>query len=157
MADQLSARVRDVLIEALSTSDVDLEEVEVRSAGRRRLVRVSVDTDGGIGLDEVAAVTRVVSDALDSTDVMGDAPYTLEVGSPGVSRPLTLPRHWRRNIGRLVRVVPADGSAPFEGRVVGVADSEPADVTVETDHGQVRITQPEIDRAVVQVELNRGE
>lgn len=121
------------------------------------MVRVSVDTDGGIGLDEVAAVTRIVSEALDRTDVMGDAPYTLEVGSPGVSRPLTLPRHWRRNIGRLVRVVPADGATPFEGRIAAVADADPATVTLETADGAVQITQAEIDRAVVQVELTRGE
>lgn len=157
MPDQLSALVRATLIDALASSDVELEEVVVRTAGRRRLVRVSVDTETGIGLDEVAAVTRVVSEALDRSDVMGDAPYTLEVGSPGVSRPLTLPRHWRRNIGRLVRVVRTDGSPPLEGRIRAVGDGEPAEITIETDTGPVRITQTDIDRAVVQVELTRGE
>ena len=84
---------------------MDLESVRVSVAGRRRLLRVVVDSDHGVSLDDAADVSRDVSAALlDATDVIGDVPYTLEVSSPGVDRPLTEPRHWRRAAGRLVRV-----------------------------------------------------
>jgi len=72
----------------------DLEGIEVTTAGRRRKVSVIVDRDGGIDLDAVADVSKVVSDALDGSDALGDAPYVLEVSSPGVDRPLT-ERHRR--------------------------------------------------------------
>jgi ribosome maturation factor RimP len=83
---------------------LDLESVRVGSAGRRRLLRVVVDADGGVDLDNIALVSREASARLDDTGAMGEASYTLEVSSPGVDRPLTQPRHWRRAVGRLVRV-----------------------------------------------------
>jgi ribosome maturation factor RimP len=83
---------------------MDLESVRVSAAGRRRLLRVVVDRDGGPGLDDIAEVSRQFSERLDATGAMGNAPYTLEVSSPGVDRPLTEPRHWRRARGRLVAV-----------------------------------------------------
>ena len=61
------------------------------------MLRVAVDKDGGVTLDDVADATREVNRVLDGSDVMGEQPYTLEVTSRGVDRPLTLPRHWRRN------------------------------------------------------------
>nr|WP_246316005.1 hypothetical protein [Kineococcus aurantiacus] len=100
-----------------------LDGVDVSAAGRRRVVRVVVDgagdEPGEIDLDAVAAASTAVSQALDESDVLGDAPYTLEVTSPGVERPLTTPRHWSRARGRLVRAVLADGGALFL-RVVSV-------------------------------------
>jgi ribosome maturation factor RimP len=83
---------------------MELESVDLTRAGRRRLLRVVVDTDGGVGLDEMAVVSQELSAKLDSSGIMGEAPYTLEVTSPGVDRPLTQPRHWRRAVGRLVSV-----------------------------------------------------
>jgi ribosome maturation factor RimP len=83
---------------------MDLESVEVTPAGRRRVVKVVVDADGGVSLDDMAEVSRTLARELDASDAMGDTPYTLEVSSPGVDRPLTEPRHWRRAAGRLVRV-----------------------------------------------------
>jgi len=100
----------------------DLEDVEVTPAGRRRVVRVVVDRDGGLPLDVVADVSRAVSDALDKADPFGDTPYVLEVSSPGVSRPLVAPRHWRRAGGRLVEVS-VDGAAPVVARVLGADES----------------------------------
>src|SRR5439155_892857 len=82
------------------------------SARRRRLLRVVVDADGGVDLDNIALVSREASARLDDTGAMGEAPYTLEVSSPGVDRPLTQPRHWRRAVGRLVRVPASGPSAP---------------------------------------------
>ena len=106
-----------VLEKPLATSGLDLEGVEISQAGRRSLVRVLVDQDGGVTLDDIADATRVVSDVLDQTDVLGESPYTLEVTSPGIGRPLTLPRHWRRNVDRLVKVTTTSGDT-WTGRVV---------------------------------------
>src|SRR3954468_17179478 len=110
-----AASNRDALLRLLSpvVSDagVDLEDVQVTPAGKRRLVRVVVDADGGWGLDRVASVSTAVSTALDDSDAMGGSPYVLEVTSPGVDRPLTAPRHWRRNRTRLVKVASGDGTA----------------------------------------------
>ncbi|MDQ1682331.1 MAG: ribosome maturation factor RimP, partial [Frankiaceae bacterium] len=104
----VSAAVRSRLVQLLepvvAATGADLEDVQVRAAGRRSVVEVVVDRDGGVTLDDVAEIARVVSEALDADDPLGETPYTLEVGSRGVDRPLTLPRHWRRAIGRLVKV-----------------------------------------------------
>ena len=106
---------RDSLMRLLdpvvTTQGLDLEDVVVTPAGRRRLLRVVVDRDGGLSLDAVAAVSTAVSAALDDSDAMGGAPYVLEVTSPGIDRPLTEPRHWRRNRTRLVTVTTAEGTS----------------------------------------------
>jgi ribosome maturation factor RimP len=94
-------RVAEPVVHALG---MDLESVKVTTAGRRRLLRMVVDSDGGVSLDDAALASRELSVKLDASDVMGDMPYTLEVSSPGVDRPLTEPRHWQRAVGRLVRV-----------------------------------------------------
>jgi ribosome maturation factor RimP len=142
----------DVLAAPLESRGLDLEGVEVSSAGRRRLLRVLVDKDGGVSLDEIADATTVVSGELDAhDDVMGDAPYTLEVTSPGVDRPLTLPRHWARNVDRLVKVKPVEG-APYTGRIVSAAD-DAAKLDVGGAHRQVRYDQ--VASAKVEVEFNR--
>ena len=120
------------LVEPVVTgAGYDLEQVAVSQAGRRSVVRVIVDKDGGVSLDDIAEVSRLVSNALDRTDttdggrgadsVLGKMPYTLEVTSPGVDRPLTEPRHWRRAAGRLV-TVPV-GEESVHGRVIDADDS----------------------------------
>lgn len=154
MGQNLGDLIREVVAEPLAAAGVDLEDVEVRTAGRRRLVRVTIDTDRGISLDEVAEATRMVSARLDELDVMGERSYVLEVGSPGVARPLTQPRHWRRNIGRLVRIATADDEEPVVARIVSADDSG---ATVLRDEEQIRVEYPSVRRAVVQVELNRSE
>jgi ribosome maturation factor RimP len=122
------ARVADVIRPVVTAAGMDLESVRVTAAGRRRLLRVVVDSDGGVSLDDAADVSRDLSAALDATDVMGDLPYTLEVSSPGVDRPLTDPRHWRRAVGRLVEVTAADCDL-VSGRIVAAdADGVTLDV-----------------------------
>jgi ribosome maturation factor RimP len=105
--------------------NMDLEGIRVTRAGRRRVLRVTVDADGGVSLDDIALASRELSSRLDGADEMGDDPYTLEVSSPGVDRPLTRPRHWRRNVGRLVVTSAAagDDDERIEGRITGVTDS----------------------------------
>ncbi|TCO23493.1 ribosome maturation factor RimP [Kribbella steppae] len=130
----------------------DLEAVDIAPAGRRRLLRVLVDRDGGINLDDVADVTRAISKALDADDIMGDGAYTLEVSSPGVDRPLTLPRHWRRNVTRLVAVTLTAGEK-VTGRIKS-ASEEAAELDVD---GKLRtIPYADVAKAKVQIEFNRA-
>jgi ribosome maturation factor RimP len=124
----------------------DLEAADVAPAGRRRLLRVLVDRDGGISLDDVAEVTRAISKALDADDVMGDGAYTLEVSSPGVDRPLTLPRHWRRNITRLVTV---NG---LTGRVTATDDQG---IVLDVDGITRELAYAELGPGKVQIEFKR--
>src|SRR5271166_4424199 len=116
-ADEI-IRVAEPVVRALG---MDLESVKVSVAGRRRLLRVVVDSDRGVSLDDAALASRELSVKLDASDVMGEMPYTLEVSSPGVDRPLTQPRHWQRAVGRLVRVPLAAAGAghakPAAGQV----------------------------------------
>lgn len=141
----------NVLREPLATSGLDVEAIEISTAGRRRVVRVLVDKDGGVTLDDLAAATTVVSDNLDDSDMLDDRPYTLEVTSPGTDRPLTAPRHWRRNVDRLVRVTRSDGST-VTGRITG-ADDDEAVVAVEGE--PVRIGYQDVAKARIEVEFNR--
>lgn len=114
-ADRLT-RLLEPVVHAMG---LDLEGIKVTAAGRRRLLRVVVDADGGVSLDTIALASRELSARLDGASEMGELPYTLEVSSPGVDRPLTEPRHWRRAIGRLVVVPLTDqqGGKPGNGAV----------------------------------------
>ncbi|RZT26597.1 ribosome maturation factor RimP [Kribbella sp. VKM Ac-2569] len=129
----------------------DLEAADVTPAGRRRLLRVLVDRDGGISLDDIAEVTRAISKALDADDIMGEGAYTLEVSSPGVDRPLTLPRHWRRNISRLVAVTLTD-DAKLTGRIKSASD-EAAELDV--DGKRRSVAYADVAKAKIQIEFNR--
>lgn len=140
----------------LAELGVDVEGVDVQRAGRRHVVRIVVDRDGGIDLDLVAAVSQRASALLDEAplaDVI-DGPFVLEVTSPGVDRPLTEPRHWRRARGRLVRVELVDGTEAT-GRIVDVPSDE--QVVLLTDAGETTVQRDAVRRAVVQVEFNRTE
>jgi ribosome maturation factor RimP len=146
-----SSRIREALGDPLAALDLDLEAVELTPAGRTRVLRIAVDKDGGVTLDDIAEATRSVGGALDHSDLMGETAYTLEVTSRGVDRPLTEPRHWRRNHDRLVKATLADGSQ-VTGRV-GASDD--LGVTLDVSGTQRRLAYDDIDRATVQVEFNR--
>jgi ribosome maturation factor RimP len=144
-------RIEAELVDPLAAQGLDVESVEVTPAGKRRVLRVSVDKDGGVTLDEVAAATREVNRVLDDSDVMGEQPYTLEVTSRGVDRPLTLPRHWRRNADRLVKVTLDDGST-LTGRILGSTDTG---VTLDVSGKQRELPFDRVQKALVQIEFNR--
>ena len=145
---------RDSLVRLLApvveAQGLDLEDVVVTQAGKRRQLRVVVDQDGGISLDTVAAVSTAVAAQLDDSDAMGGSPYVLEVTSPGVDRPLTAPRHWRRNRTRLVKVATAEATA-LEGRLVEVDDDG---IGVESDGVVTRLAWDRVTSGRVQVEFN---
>ncbi|MCF0094281.1 ribosome maturation factor RimP [Micromonospora sp. MH99] len=162
-------RLRTVIEPVVNGVGYDLEDLSVSRAGRRHVVRVIVDADGGIDLDAVAVVSRAVSAALDAAEETdGDilaGEYQLEVSSPGVDRPLTLPRHWRRNVGRLVKVTvrgaaalpgqrgeQPSGDRQLTGRVVGADDET---VQLETDAGRDSWAYAQLGPGRVQVEFTR--
>ena len=123
--DPATARLAEWIAPVVAAAGYDLEELVVTPAGRRSVVRVVVDRDQGVTLDDITEVSRAVSTVLDDNDgAMGRAPYVLEVTSPGVDRPLTEPRHWRRNTGRLVTVaVGGDSTEQLTGRIAAVDDT----------------------------------
>ena len=148
----LEARLDAALTDPLRALGLDLEAVELTPAGKRRVLRIAVDKDGGVTLDDVADATRAVNGVLDADDVlMGKQPYTLEVTSRGVDRPLTLPRHWRRNRGRLVKVTLVEGGQ-VTGRI-GASDDE--GVTLKLEDGERRTAYADIAKALVQIEFKR--
>jgi ribosome maturation factor RimP len=145
---------------------MDLESVRVSPAGRRRLLKLVVDADGGVGLDAIAEVSREVSVRLDASGAMGEVPYTLEVSSPGVDRPLTEPRHWRRAQGRLVsaplavtrddgpgRASAARRPPTIEGRILLAGDTS---VTLDIEGDHVELDYAELGPGRVQVEFGRS-
>jgi ribosome maturation factor RimP len=123
--DPATARLADWITPVVVDAGYELEELVVTPAGRRSVVRVVVDRDEGVTLDDIAEVSRAVSDVLDANDDGMGRAYVLEVTSPGVDRPLSDPRHWRRNVGRLVSVAvgPAGGADEITGRITGVDDA----------------------------------
>lgn len=147
--------LRDVVSSVVHEAGFDLEEMTVISAGRRRLVRVAIDRDSGLDLDAAASVSRRLSAALDEQGdrVLGGAPYTLEITSPGVGRPLTEPRHYRRAAGRLAAFTLADGSA-VTGRILR-PDGDGVVVLTGADGLTVRtLPLADIARAKVEVEFS---
>jgi ribosome maturation factor RimP len=144
------SRLAGLIGPVVAAAGMDLESVRASVAGRRRLLRVVVDSDHGVSLDDAAEVSRDVSAALDATDVMGDMPYTLEVSSPGVDRPLTEPRHWRRAARRLVRV--KTGAGTVQGRVLA---ADAAGVTLDIDGAEHRFGYGDLGAGAVQVEFGR--
>jgi ribosome maturation factor RimP len=151
MSTAAADRLRTVLAPAVEAVGYDLEDVLVRPAGSRRLVQVVVDRDSGLTIDDVADVARAVSAVLDEDDSLVSGAYVLEVSSPGVDRPLTAPRHWRRNVSRLVEARLTDGTV-ITGRVAAADDT-----AVQVDLGdEVRVlTYADIAKAQVQVEFSR--
>jgi ribosome maturation factor RimP len=147
----------------VSARGMDLETVRITAVGRRRLLRVVVDADGGVSLDDITLISRVLSDELDANGAMGEAPYTLEVTSPGVDRPLTEPRHWRRAAGRLVRATLAPRSAPrtdnpgrsatIEGRVLAAG---PSGVLLEVAGEQREFSYAELGPGKILLEFTRA-
>jgi ribosome maturation factor RimP len=150
-ADATVTAVSTAVTGRLEELGLDLEAVELTPAGKRRVLRIAVDKDGGVSLDDVAAATRAINETIDTSDAMGEHPYTLEVTSRGVDRPLTEPRHWRRNRSRLVKVTLVDGTA-VTGRI-GDADEEKVSLDVDGVARAVPFT--DVTKALVQIEFNR--
>ena len=146
---------RDAAQAACTSAGVDLEDCSVRNAGRREVLMVVVDKDGGVDLDEVAKISSAISETLDSIEELEENPYVLEVTSPGTDRPLTHIRHWRRAISRLVDV-------SFIGEqtnsLIRVQSVEGEQINGTDPKGNIVVFRiPDVDKGIVQIEFNREE
>ena len=153
MSQMSLSAVRAIAEPVVVASGLDLEDLAIEKVGRREKVSVIVDTDGGVSLDAIAEVSSALSAALDEAGDVASSSYVLEVSSPGVDRPLTLPRHWRRNTGRLVVIDLEDGSS-ITGRITG---SDDATVTLDVNGEAQQLALGQVQRAIVQVEFSREE
>ena len=141
--------MRSIALPVVAAAGMDLEDVLVERVGRREKVTVIVDADGGVDLDAIADVSSALSAALDEQPDATSLSYVLEVTSPGVDRPLTAPRHWRRNMDRLVAVELIDGQS-FTGRV---CEADEESVTVDVSGEMRTVPFASVRRAIVQVEF----
>lgn len=147
-------RVIELVSELVQSKGYDVEDVVVTNAGKHSAVRIMVDSDAGIELDAAAEISRLVSELFDSLDEIGEAPYTLEVTSPGIDRPLSAERHWRRARGRKARIDLAGETVV--GRIGALGDESVAVVMNGRGGLTVReIPLADVQKAVVQVEFSK--
>lgn len=151
-------RIVGLLEPAVAALGMDLEGVKITSAGRRRLLRIVVDADGGVSLDDMALASRELSATLDRAAAMGEASYTLEVSSPGVDRPLTEPKHWRRAVGRVVsaplRSQPGTSATAPDATVTGrVAGADSGGVRIDVDGASREFGYSELGPGRIQIEF----
>lgn len=150
----LAANLTELLNPVVTRAGFVLEEVTVTPVGKRRLVSVVIDRENSNpSLDEVTVVSKEISVILDTYSQMGEMPFTLEVTTPGVDRPLTLPRHWKKNIGRLVKITPKQGDK-FIGRISEVFENQ---VKLELEKELLTVDLVDVSRAQIEVEFNRKE
>lgn len=144
------SELTELLDPVVSAFAFDLDDIEITRSGGQRILDVTIDGDSGVNLDEVAEVSRAISEFLDNSDAMGDEPYVLEVGTRGVTKPLTKPIHWKRNIGRLVNV--AGDAINAVGRIV---EFDEPNITLDIKGKSRIISINEISRAHIEVEFKK--
>jgi ribosome maturation factor RimP len=139
--EEISAAIRPI-IEATGNY---LEELSITSAGKVKILTVIIDSDTHLNLDQVTAVTKEISEVIEALPELGDGAFTLEVTSPGLDRPLTKPRHWRKNLDRLVKIIMTSGEE-IQGRI-----GEATETTVLVD--SKKVSYEDIKRAVLEIEF----
>jgi ribosome maturation factor RimP len=151
----LKDQVSELISPALQQAGYFLEDVNIVSPGQHRIVTVIVDGESGLNLDQVTVASKLVSELLDAATFMGETPFTLEVTSPGIDRPLTLPRHFAKNVDRLLKVTKTDG-VTVTGRILSNTESDVTlSVTEKKDVKEVVVALTDIKRATVEIEFNR--
>ena len=151
----LKDQISEFISPALHKAGYFLEDINVVSPGQHRIVTVIVDGESALNLDQVTVASKLVSELLDEAPFMGETPFTLEVTSPGIDRPLTLPRHFAKNADRLLKVTKTDGEV-VTGRILSNTNVDVTlTVTEKKDVKQVTITLADIKRAQVEIEFNR--
>ena len=151
----LKDQISELVTPAVSDQGFYLEDVHVATPGSHRIVTCIVDGDASLNLDQVTSVSRVISELLDEAAFMGETPFTLEVTSPGVDRPLTQPRHFAKNVDRLLRIIKLDGSE-VTGRILSNTDQDVTlTVAVKKETIEQKVSLIDIKRAVVEIEFNR--
>jgi len=151
----LKDQISELVTPAVSDLGFYLEDVHVATPGSHRILTCIVDGDASLNLDQVTSVSRVISELLDEAPFMGETPFTLEVTSPGVDRPLTQPRHFAKNVDRLLKIIKLDGSE-VTGRILANTDTDVTlTVAVKKETLEQTISLADIKRAVVEIEFNR--
>ena len=151
----LTDSIAELIEPAVTAQGFYLEEVQLVSPGKHRIVTCIVDGEISLNLDQVTSVSRAISELLDEAPIMGDTPFTLEVTSPGVDRPLTKPRHFAKNIDRLLKITKTDGVV-VTGRITSNTESEVVLIVVsKKETTEVTVAISDITRAVVEIEFNR--
>lgn len=151
----LKDQISELISPALQQAGYFLEDINIATPGQHRIVTVIVDGESALNLDQVTIASKLVSELLDEATFMGETPFTLEVTSPGIDRPLTLPRHFAKNVTRLLKVTKTDGEV-LTGRILSNTDElVTLEVTVKKDVTEVQLPLADIKRAVVEIEFNR--
>jgi ribosome maturation factor RimP len=151
----LTDSITELIEPAVTAQGFYLEEVQLVSPGKHRIVTCIVDGEISLNLDQVTSVSRAISELLDEAPIMGDTPFTLEVTSPGVDRPLTKPRHFAKNVDRLLKITKTDGEV-VTGRITSNTESEVVlSVVSKKETAEVTVAISDIKRAVVEIEFNR--
>jgi ribosome maturation factor RimP len=151
----LKDQISELISPALQQAGYFLEDINVVSPGNHRIVTVIVDGESALNLDQVTVASKLVSELVDEASFMGETPFTLEVTSPGIDRPLTLPRHFAKNVTRLLKVTKSDGTV-VTGRITSNTDLDVTlSVTEKKDVKEVTLALADIKRAVVEIEFNR--
>ncbi len=151
----LKDQIAELVTPALSQAGYFLEDINIVTPGQHRIVTVIVDGESALNLDQVTVASKLVSELLDEATFMGETPFTLEVTSPGIDRPLTLPRHFAKNATRLLKVVKTD-SEVVTGRIVSNTDLDVTlTVTEKKTVSEVVVAISDIKRATVEIEFNR--
>jgi ribosome maturation factor RimP len=151
----LKDQISELVTPALHKAGYFLEDVNLVNPGQHRIVTVIVDGESALNLDQVTVASKLVSELLDEASFMGETPFTLEVTSPGIDRPLTLPRHFAKNVDRLLKVTKTDGIV-ITGRIISnTQDDVTLSVIEKKDVREVKVVLADIKRATVEIEFNR--
>ena len=145
----LKDQIFELVAPLVEKAGLVLEDVQVQTPGKNRFVTIMVDSETGLNLDQVTDISRLVGETMDKAPFMGDTPYTLEVTTPGVDRPLTAPRHFKKNVDRLVKITKNDGTQ-VKGRISSADEN-----SVTLDNASINYS--EIKRAIIEIEFNRKE
>lgn len=149
--EQLAARVRELTEEVIMGTPYFIVDVEVRGHKGTRVVEIFIESDADLSHDHLANISNEVGFLLDVEDVI-DGSYTLEVSSPGIKRPLTMPRQFKKNVGRVLRVKYESEEGTTENIVGELRATDDDTITIETSSDEsVRIPYDAIERAKLEL------
>jgi ribosome maturation factor RimP len=140
-------QVAAAITPAIESLGFYVEDIAITSAGKRSMLTVIVDGDTHLSLDQVTVATKAISEIVENLPTLGNNPFTLEVTSPGLDRPLTKPRHWQKNKDRLIKIVLNDGKE-IKGRI---KESTQTAVTVD----EKVINFADVKRATLEIEFKQ--
>lgn len=151
----IQSSISELIAPAVTKAGYFLEEVHIANPGNHRIITCIIDGTSPLNLDQVTEISRLISALLDEATFMDDSEFTLEVSSPGLDRPLTQERHWKKNLTRLIKVISNDGTELI-GRLKEYDDVKATLIENIKGRGKSHVVAfADIKRAVVEVEFNR--